>query len=306
MIRQGKYIVITSINPPTEAVREYAKWEGWQTVVVGDRKTPEDWQCPGVTYLGWERQQELFRELAAALPGNAYCRKSLGYAYAIRHGAAAAILDCDDDNIPREGACHRVNSLVEAANRTAGERVRSEGGWLNVHPLFGGAGWPRGFPLERINDEACKAQRGQGGAPWAVTQFLVDGDPDVDAIYRLTNGNQIFFQQTRPVILDAGTFCPINSQSTLWLPEAFPLMFLPVEVSDRVTDVLRGVIATRGLWKLGYSVQFASPIAYQQRNPHNLLDDFRQEIPLYVDNFIPLPSVNEAVCSLFLRAAGLR
>jgi len=40
----NKFIIITSINPPTEAVKAFASWNGWTTLVVGDRKSPKKWE----------------------------------------------------------------------------------------------------------------------------------------------------------------------------------------------------------------------------------------------------------------------
>ena len=39
-----KWIVITTINSPTEDVKKLAGIEGWKVVVVGDTKTPADWR----------------------------------------------------------------------------------------------------------------------------------------------------------------------------------------------------------------------------------------------------------------------
>ena len=39
-----KWIVITTVNPPTEDVKKLAAVEGWKVVVVGDTKTPADWR----------------------------------------------------------------------------------------------------------------------------------------------------------------------------------------------------------------------------------------------------------------------
>lgn len=39
-----KWIVITTINPPTEDVKKLAKIPGWKVVVVGDTKSPPDWK----------------------------------------------------------------------------------------------------------------------------------------------------------------------------------------------------------------------------------------------------------------------
>ena len=37
-----KFIVITSIFPPTEAIEKFAKLKDWKVVLVGDIKTPSD------------------------------------------------------------------------------------------------------------------------------------------------------------------------------------------------------------------------------------------------------------------------
>ena len=42
--KHDKWIVITSINPPTEDVKKLAKISGWKVVMVGDTKSPKDWR----------------------------------------------------------------------------------------------------------------------------------------------------------------------------------------------------------------------------------------------------------------------
>ena len=39
-----KWIVLTTINPPTDDVKKLTDIEGWKVVVVGDTKTPADWR----------------------------------------------------------------------------------------------------------------------------------------------------------------------------------------------------------------------------------------------------------------------
>src|SRR5258708_7914223 len=81
-----KFIVITSIFTPSDAVREFAKVADWQLIVVGDRKTPSDWNCERVIYLGPEAQEQEDFEILKYLPWNHYCRKMVGYLYAMREG----------------------------------------------------------------------------------------------------------------------------------------------------------------------------------------------------------------------------
>lgn len=68
----------------------------------------------------------------------------------------------------------------------------------NPYPCFGGSGnsWPRGFPLDAINDgmsslcdvaaPASTLSKKSVPKKLAVVQALANHDPDVDAIYRLT------------------------------------------------------------------------------------------------------------------------
>ena len=39
-----KWIVITTINAPTDDVKKLADIDGWKVVVVGDTKSPADWR----------------------------------------------------------------------------------------------------------------------------------------------------------------------------------------------------------------------------------------------------------------------
>lgn len=284
MAVKSKYIVITTINNPNEAIRKFSGWDGWQLVVIGDRKTPLDWHCNGAIYLGIEEQYKLFGDLAHAIPENTYTRKVLGYVYAIQHGATA-IFESDDDNIPYADASTHVNRYLEDTAPADGAiRLSNSKGWINIYDLFGAPEcWPRGFPIQHVKDGPNCIETGRDNKPWALTQFLADEDPDVDAIYRMVGGSSCYFAREKKFILDAGTYCPFNSQATLWTRETFPLLFLPLGVFDRVTDILRSYIATTALWKMSRSVLYASPIVFQKRNTHNLHEDFVQEIPLYVN-----------------------
>ena len=97
----NKFIVITSINEPTIAVKSFSQLKDYQTLVVGDSKTPEDWNFPGVKYLSFREQKNIFLNLSKLLPINHYSRKMIGYLHAIESGAEI-IIDTDDDNIPKK------------------------------------------------------------------------------------------------------------------------------------------------------------------------------------------------------------
>ncbi|MFO1353046.1 MAG: STELLO glycosyltransferase family protein [Gammaproteobacteria bacterium] len=161
-------------------------------------------------------------------------------------------------------------------------------GWINAYRFFSSREriWPRGFPLERINEAApsIAAPECERELIAPVQQGLVDGAPDVDAIWRLVLGCDFRFRSAPSVYLSAGAWCPINSQNTWWFPRAFPLLYLPSFVGFRITDIWRGFIAQRCLWEWGLGIVFHAPDMVQYRNPHSLMADFAAEIPAYLHN----------------------
>jgi len=284
-MNENNFIVITTINKPTKAISKFAQWKNWHVVVIGDRKSPPVWKCEGVTYLNIEDQysHSSLSSLAKAIPENTYVRKMLGYAYAIQNGATA-ILETDDDNIPYDDAESVLEETLKLKNNSSYKRLSGDLGWLNIYQRFSDQKcWPRGFPIEFVRHPSVGGQIGKDCKPWKVTQFLADGDSDVDAIYRMLVPENVYFARNRKYLLDEGTFCPFNSQATLWLPEAFSFLFLPIGVSDRVADILRGFIALACLWKINSTLAFSSPIVFQERNVHNLLNDFSDEVSLYLN-----------------------
>ena len=117
-----------------------------------------------------------------------------------------------------------------------------------------------------------------------IQQGLANGSPDVDAVWRLLLDKEVTFRAGESISLPQGAWCPFNSQSTWWFPDAYPLMYLPSFVSFRMTDIWRSFVAQRCLWALGLGVVFHGPEMFQDRNPHNLMRDFEQEIPGYLSN----------------------
>jgi hypothetical protein len=77
-------------------------------------------------------------------------------------------------------------------------------------------------------------------------------------------------------------WAPFNSQVTVWPSHLAALMYLPVTCSFRMTDIWRGFIAQRILQEINGGILIPGALAYQERNEHNLLSDFAQEVEGYV------------------------
>ncbi len=276
----GFYCVVTTINPPgcsMKALGEAIARTSGTFLVIGDKKGPVDFHLPGARLLPLSVQVEMPLKLAPLLPVGHYARKNLGYLVAMNEGAPT-IFETDDDNGPTAGwAMRRLRIEAETV---------SFRGWFNVYSLFSDELlWPRGFPLAEIRrlDPALSAGKTESiEAP--IQQGLVDESPDVDAVWRLVLDRPVRFRPRPPVHLAPGTWCPFNSQWTWWWPAAYPLLYLPSYCSFRMTDIWRSFVAQRCLWELGVGVVFHSPEAVQERNPHNLLRDFEDEVPGYLHN----------------------
>ena len=267
------HIVVTSINPPTKAIRAYSRLDGYNTIVVGDTKSPDDWHCTNVEYLALEDQAAPGFRCERKLPTGHYCRKNVGYLRAIRNGADV-IMDTDDDTIP-----YGIPSFPRFEGHFRSPTLDDR--WINVYRYFTNAKcWPRGFPLDAIRNENPSLEKGDFKI--SVWQGLVDNEPDVDAIYRLVCNESIVFEERDPVVLTGSQFCPTNSQNTVFSSEAFPLLYLPHTVTFRFTDILRGLVLQQVLAAAGRCIGFHGATVYQERNPHDLMVDFESEIPCYL------------------------
>lgn len=270
--------VLTTIRPPTESVRRLSDRmaaAGGAIVVAGDRKGPASYDLPGTVFLDLETQTRGPFLLARRLPTGHYARKNIAYLEALRLGAEC-LYETDDDNAPLSGWRLRPETV-------AGARHLAGPGWVNAYRLFSEDPdiWPRGFPLERLNDPAPRAAKGPAGVRAPVQQGLANGSPDVDAVWRLAQDRAFDFDARPPLALAPGQWCPFNSQSTWWRPAAFPLLYIPSFCSFRMCDIWRGFVAQRCLWAMGVGVVFHAAEVRQERNPHDLRRDFEEEIPGY-------------------------
>jgi hypothetical protein len=252
---------------------------GGSALIIGDKKSPPGYELEGTSFFSLTQQNALDFELGRILPIGHYCRKNLGYLLAMAQGALP-IYETDDDNAPLPGWTLR--------ERTVAAQPGVGGLWLNAYRHFSTESiWPRGFPLDEISNSIVGAEmepltRKEFDSP--IQQGLANGSPDVDAVWRLVQDRPIEFRNNLSLHIPLGSWCPFNSQSTWWWPEAYPLMYLPSYCSFRMTDIWRSFIAQRCLWELGYGVVFHASEVFQERNEHDLMRDFADEVDGYLRN----------------------
>jgi hypothetical protein len=161
-------------------------------------------------------------------------------------------------------------------------------GFVNIYKQYTDENiWPRGIPpghksidiIPEISDTESEKME------VSVIQGLVNNDPDVDAYYRLNIKNTPFSFEKDPeydIVMGKYSVCPFNTQNTFWTDKTmFYAMYLPVSVSFRYTDILRGFIALYQLWKNNKTIKFTFPTAIQERNEHDLAKDYESEETMY-------------------------
>ena len=275
------YLVVTSIAKPNDILRQLAKGcreKNYHFIVIGDEASPPEFQIDGCDFYSLEKQKQTGLNLVQSCPTKHYARKNIGYLLAIRNGAST-IIETDDDNVPYPQFWDRRKRVLNAP-------VIENSGWVNIYRYFTDQNiWPRGFPLEKIQEQVTPYKSLKSTEiDCPIQQGLADDNPDVDAVYRLTLPLPQTFKKDCRVALTSGSWCPFNSQNTAWWPDAFELLYLPSYCSFRMTDIWRSFIAQRIAWTNGWAILFHEPTMKQDRNVHNLMRDFNDEIPGYLHN----------------------
>ena len=306
--RCRRWAVMTTIFAATEAVRRQVRLPGWCLVIVGDKKTPHEYDTgwiPGigntaVVFLNEKEQRKLTSRFVEAIPWNHFGRKNIGYLYAVAHGAEV-IWDFDDDNMLKyfiEGAAPEgapsLNTAVPSSPSIRALLPDSHSHpTLNPYPFLGAESlpsWPRGLPLVDIKVKKCsnftlkdvKVDTESIG----VLQSLADHQPDLDAIYRITMPNPFFFKrssETKPLLVPKQVLTPYNAQATLHFKKSFWALLLPCTVHGRVSDIWRSYFSQRLFWQTNLRFGFLPrPLVVHQRNDHNNLGDLNGEQDLYM------------------------
>jgi hypothetical protein len=311
------YLIFTTVAPPTDAVKAWTELKGWHVVAVADLKTPEAEhralaaKVPTYHFLSVDEQKAMEVEFPSLrhVGWRAYQRKQAGYLFAIKRGASV-IYETDDDNAPLRAGSDMVaparlaagEADQPAAIRATPEMERGAGNLsaaslVNTYGCFGrGELWPRGFPLSHLqwfleepeSPAAAACEREPAPAVYApVQQSLQDKDPDVDGIYRLTHAARIRggvdFGKGRPLALAPGEVCPFNTQNTAFYPEAFWGLVIPIDVTFRECDIVRGWWVQRMLWDIGARLLFRESTVRHDRNSHDYFQDFILEKKLYFE-----------------------
>jgi hypothetical protein len=268
-----RIIVTTTINPPTEAMRKFAALPDWTLVVIGDKKTPPDWQIPRAIYVGPAEQEAYDRALSDAIGWNCIQRRNFGLLWAHDLGADIVAV-VDDDNIPYEGWGQNlmIGREVSFNYYTTDLPVFDPVGATNYGHL-----WHRGFPLQLLPKRDYSRVEPRTMTPDVQADFW-NGDPDIDAFCRMEHAPECTFEE-RFFPLAGSAMSPFNSQNTFLAGKLLKDYFLFPKVG-RMDDIW----ASYYVQAKGAQVVYGKPSVYQQRNVHDLVRDMRQEYLGYEHN----------------------
>jgi hypothetical protein len=286
-MRTDKWIVVAALGPPTAQIQALTRVSGWQVVAVAGENTPADWKVAGAIFLSMDDQAALGYRVNAHLPYNSYLRKNIGYLFAIQHGAQI-IYDADEkESVIGDDLESRFDVYLQGrkARREPILQFRTLPNRTVVNPFihFGQKSvWPRGYPLEFVQQIAPDISYSEvfPGKQF-IQQGLANGLPDVDSIFYNTrrshdgNININFDTNAPPVALPHGTLAPCNAFNTLFHSSAFWGLMLPVTLSPKAADIVRGYWAQRLLWEIGAMMVVYPPTTVRQDSgiPLSFLDE---------------------------------
>ena len=290
----NKYLILTSISEPSVATLKYceiADQKDWKLVFIGDLKTPHasyqalETKYKNFMYMTPEQQEELYPELSEAIGWNKCQRRNIGFVYAYDNGCDI-LATSDDDNIPYDNwgdemfvgqeievDCYE-NKIVNAFDPIS----------VTEHKSL----WHRGYPIEALQRKNDVEYKGKKKITPLIQADFWDGDPDIDAICRITQKPIVKFQDFKPFC--STQLSPFNSQNTFLAREVIPY-YVVFPYLGRMDDIW-------GAYVLQYyfpnSVIYNKATVYQDRNIHNLVNNMMDEVIGYRNtlNFIVEPYTN--------------
>jgi hypothetical protein len=283
-----KCIVTTTINSPTEATLKFCEKSDWIFIIVGDKKTPHgeyfelEKQFSNVKYLTPEYQEMHYKELSDAIGWKCIERRNVGFVEAYDLGAEI-IATVDDDNIPYDswGKDLFVNQEIIVDLYIPKLDVFDPLSVTKENYL-----WHRGYPIEYLQERHLVEYYGKIKRRVLVQADLWDGDPDIDAIARLSFKPTVKYDIVAPYC--SNKIAPFNSQNTFLSREIIPY-YAVLPFIGRMDDVWGSYILQH---YFPNSVIYNKASVYQQRNVQDLVTNLENEIIGYRNTLKLIKNLN--------------
>ena len=268
-----KFIVCTSINKPTLAVKKFDAMKDWELVIVGDKKTPKNYKLKNGIYLSPKKQENIDKKLSDLIGWNCIQRRNFGILYAWKNGADIVAV-VDDDNIPYKDWGKKL--LIDKKTKTNFYKTNA--------PVFDPISvtnhknlWHRGFPIQ-ILDKRYDGKKQTKTIKADIQADFWNGDPDIDAICRMEHHPNCKFKD-KYFPLASNKVSPFNSQNTFISKKVLPHYFLFPHIG-RMDDIW----ASYYVLTKGFKVVYNKASVFQKRNEHDLTKDMLKEFIGYENN----------------------
>ena len=269
-----KFIISTTINPPTEAIKKFDNLKDWNLIVSGDLKTPPNYKLKNGIYISPKDQEKISKKLSNLIGWNCIQRRNFAMIMAYKQGADI-IATIDDDNIPfaNWGKNLLIEKKVKAKKYITKEDAFDPISVTNYKHL-----WHRGFPLQILKNKNKRKDSKNINSNFDVQADFWNGDPDIDAICRMEHAPECKFQ-TSVFPFTSNKMSPFNSQNTYIKRKVMEHYFLFPHIG-RMDDIW----ASYYVEAKGFKVLYNKPSVYQQRNVHDLTKDMKKEYIGYENN----------------------
>jgi len=277
-----KFIVTTTINKPTVATLKFAEIsdrDNWIFVIVGDTKTPHDEyeklvsSHKNVVYLSPNQQEKLYPEISKLIGWGTIQRRNIGFIYSY-HNGADIMSTIDDDNIPYDNwGQNNVGKEIEVDLYEPQLNVFDPLSITRDNYL-----WHRGYPIEYLQKRFQVEYKGKIKRKVLVQADLWDGDPDIDALARLTYKPIVKYSDVvHPYC--SNKISPFNSQNTFLDRSVIPV-YSVLPFIGRMDDIWGAYILQH---YFPNSVIYSPASVYQDRNSQDLITNLEKEIIGYRD-----------------------
>ena len=269
-----KFIISTTINPPTEAIKKFDNLKDWNLIVSGDLKTPPNYKLKNGIYISPKDQEKISKKLSNLIGWNCIQRRNFAMIMAYKQGADI-IATIDDDNIPfaNWGKNLLIEKKIKAKKYITKEDAFDPISVTNYKHL-----WHRGFPLQILKNKNKRKDSKNINSNFDVQADFWNGDPDIDAICRMEHAPECKFQ-TSVFPFTSNKMSPFNSQNTYLKRKVMEHYFLFPHIG-RMDDIW----ASYYVEAKGFKVLYNKPSVYQQRNVHDLTKDMKKEYIGYENN----------------------
>ena len=202
----------------------------WHLIVAG-HKTPHNLykNLKNVTYLTPDDQEQLSKELSDAIGWKSIRRRNLGFLKAFQMGADV-MATVDDDNIPYE---NWGKDLLVGKNIEVDIYDEEIGVFDPISVTENSELWHRGFPLQYVS-KRNPILVGKKSIKCMLQADFWDGDPDIDAVCRITKEPIVKFKKFEPFA--SNNISPFNSQNTFIHRELIPY-YMVIPHVGRMDDI---------------------------------------------------------------------